>query len=130
MLARGHWWDPLSGWSGKASLGGDKLRDTSPSPSHKPDPLASCQGTRGPTLSHHQWWPVLLMDSTHLEAQVTKGAQRADPSVGAHLWGGAGGGGRGTRSRGKALGLCQRARRAQGAAGGQTVLPGLPRAIS
>lgn len=27
--------------------------------SHKPDPLASSQDTHGPTLLHHQWWPVL-----------------------------------------------------------------------
>lgn len=62
----------------------------------------------------------LLMGSAHLKAQTTEGTQPAARSTGCTSP--AGWGGRGTKSRGKVLGLRERDRQAQWVAEEQTVL--------
>lgn len=127
MLARGHCWDPLPGWSGKASQGGDAQRDTGA----RPPPATWANLLRGtdvppprpvvaPPRAHSRQEPELLVGPAG-------GGSAAQPRPrGAHpVQQGRGKG----AEQGKGSGAGPRARQAQRVAGNRQccqVAQGLP----
>lgn len=88
MPGSGHRWDPLPGWSGKASQGGENPRDTGALPPARPARHRCAVTTPGgglsgrPTASPQE--PELPGDRAHPQAQATEGTAQAAPNT-AHI---------------------------------------------
>lgn len=88
MPGSGHRWDPLPGWSGKASQGGENPRDTGALPPARPAGHRCAVTTPGgglsgrPTASPQE--PELPGDRAHPQAQATEVTPQAAPNTGAH----------------------------------------------
>lgn len=85
MPGSGRRWDPLPGWSGKASQGGENPRDTGALPPTRPARHRCAVTTPGgglsgrPTASPQE--PELPGDRAHPQAQATEGTAQAAPNT-------------------------------------------------